>query len=381
MAGKIIAILDPRSQGNRTVYARLYDTAGSQVGGNIATTETGANTGIYIGDAPGALATGKYSLVFYRQRAGNDSLYASSDFYWDAATSSEITESEHNYITTTKARFDAILAAIAALNNLSAADITTEITNYGTATTSDVTAQTTALTTEHDTTQASIAALNNLSQAQVATAVQGLGLASAADLSLGIAAILSEINDGVTLTAAERSTLAASLEAAILDDVDGTAVLAGIATAVENAIGNDGDGNATLAAFQGAVTAALNNYDPPTKAELDAAESTILAAIPSPSDATAANQSAILSAVSSLAGTAATAANQASISSAIAALTNGLTSAQATELTRVLDLLEADEDFSQNTVLKYFKGTTTKLLEKTVSGGDPITQVTFVDAP
>jgi hypothetical protein len=140
---------------------------------------------------------------------------------------------------------DAVLAAIAALNNLSQANIRTAI-GLGSANLDTQLADlptnselSTALASADDAVLAAIAALNNLSIANVRTAV---GLASA-NLDTQLDALP---------TAAELSTALAAA-----DD----AVLAAIAAL----------NNLSSAQAETAAAAALTAYDPPTKAELDTA--------------------------------------------------------------------------------------------------------------
>jgi len=67
----------------------------------------------------------------------------------------------------------------------------------------------------------------------------------------------SQAGDAMALTPAERTTTAAVLEAAILDEGDATALLAAIAAKVEEFLINEGDATATIAAIATACNAAV----------------------------------------------------------------------------------------------------------------------------
>lgn len=93
------------------------------------------------------------------------------------------------------------------------------------------------------------------------TAIQ-TGLATPTNITAATGIVLSatqgsyapaKAGDAMALTSGERSTLAAVLEAAILNEGDATALLAAIAAKVEEFLINDGDATATLAAIAAAV--------------------------------------------------------------------------------------------------------------------------------
>lgn len=118
------------------------------------------------------------------------------------------------------------------------------------------------LTTQGDTNEAAVAALNDLSQADIRTAV---GLA-AANLDTQLGGLLTLANDTNTDT---MDLLADVADIQGIGFSSGTHSLVKVFSAIDTL--NDLDSTAVEAA----ATAALNAYDPPTKAELDTAESNI----------------------------------------------------------------------------------------------------------
>lgn len=115
----------------------------------------------------------------------------------------------------------------------------------------------------------------------VATAVWGAGTRTLSAFAFtpslhedyDAAKTAAQAGDAMTLTSGERSTLAAAIEAAILDEGDATALLAAIAAKVEEFLINDGDATATLAAIATAIRTELAVE----LARIDAAISTRLA--------------------------------------------------------------------------------------------------------
>ena len=191
-----------------------------------------------------------------------------------------------------------------------------------------------------------------LTQADVVTALGTYGAATATDVSNAETNILAAIP-----TAA---AIAVQVEAALINDADGQTALAAIAQAVETAIGNETDGNATIAAFQGAVTAALVANGIATGAEVTACCDDIQADIAALNNL---SQADINSALVSF-----------DVATATDVTTNaGLTPGQAAILTLLRDIAEADEIYTNTTAQKLLKGTSTVLVDKTVTTATPCT--------
>lgn len=105
----------------------------------------------------------------------------------------------------------AIQTDIAALENLSAADVLAQITSYGTATTTDVTAVSTLIN-----------ALNNLSVSEITAAIAAYDAATGTELASAVTTILNAIGGGGGgLTAAQDATLTLIKDIAEADEVYG----------------------------------------------------------------------------------------------------------------------------------------------------------------
>lgn len=109
----------------------------------------------------------------------------------------------------------------------------------------------------------------------------------------------------------------AQIEAALLNDGDGQALLAAISANVEAAFNNETDGSPTLAGIQGVVSSALSAYGAATSANVLAS--------------------------------------------------SGLLPAQMIMLTLIRDILEADEVYTPTSAQKRLKGTATVLVDKVVT--------------
>jgi hypothetical protein len=84
----------------------------------------------------------------------------------------------------------------------------------------------------------------------------------------------AQAGDAMTLTSGERTTLANTLEAAILNEGDATALLAAIAAKVEEFLINEGDATATIAAIATACNAAIAAGTVGTSSAVAAAQAT-----------------------------------------------------------------------------------------------------------
>ena len=211
--------------------ARIFDDAGAQVGAVIAAAYVGAGTNSYTVAVPVALPDGFYSWAGYR--TSNGRLRSNGEFYWDNATqciidteeveltsadvqiataaaivaadlvnqtdldaaeativtntdaeilalgtaiNNSIVISEANIIANTDAEAAIIVAVIAALNDISAADIQAELVTYDGATQADLDACCNLI-------QADIAALNDLSSVDIAAALTAFDVATVADIT------------------------------------------------------------------------------------------------------------------------------------------------------------------------------------------------------
>lgn len=147
------------------------------------------------------------------------------------------------------------------------------------------------------------------------------------------------------------------------------------------------------AAIQSAAAAALTAYDPPTRAELTADKAEVLLAInglPAPSNATLANQQAILTAVGALPqskeGYSLSAAGVTAVQSGLATPTDvtvtvdgGFTASDRTLITDTNKQVKADEVKTATTYQRKEAGTETVILNKTIDiQGD---NVTVTNAP
>lgn len=84
MASELQLYADPAVQSGLTVIARVYNTAGAQVGADVSCPEVGS-LAIYIGNMPVAPA-GEYAVRFF---SGTDCL-AQSELYWDGSAEHSI---------------------------------------------------------------------------------------------------------------------------------------------------------------------------------------------------------------------------------------------------------------------------------------------------
>lgn len=109
MADELQYYGNPSNQTGLTVVARVYTAAGAQVGGDIACSEVGS-LGIYIGDMPGAGA-GLYGVRFF----SGSTLLGQGTISWDGS------EEIHPHD---------IAADIAALNDISTAEVAAELATY-----------------------------------------------------------------------------------------------------------------------------------------------------------------------------------------------------------------------------------------------------------
>ena len=206
-----------------TLEAAIYANNWVQQGSNIALTETGAGTGLYVGSVPGApaIADGVYQVLFIDTIGPPvDRVIGRGLLYWtalaedreavqsvladvladtsaieplvtanlDATVSSRATPAD---IAASEA---VILAAIASLNDLSQADVQAALTAQGYTTARAIlldfldvavsSRSTPAQITASETNiLAAIAALNNISVADILTAVLGSGNTVDAELS------------------------------------------------------------------------------------------------------------------------------------------------------------------------------------------------------
>ncbi|MEL6859296.1 MAG: hypothetical protein AAFO74_12995 [Pseudomonadota bacterium] len=95
----------PSTQSGLTVIARVYDNTGTQVGSDVSTTESGS-LAIYTGDMPTASA-GQYGVRFFQ--SGQTDPLGTSYIDWDG--SAEVT------LATIAAQAASILSAVNGLNN------------------------------------------------------------------------------------------------------------------------------------------------------------------------------------------------------------------------------------------------------------------------
>lgn len=292
-------------------FFNISDENGAQVGGSLPATFAGGETRKYTVDVPAALPTGYYTFSMHRD--SNNALRAQGEFWWDNADQCLLSSGEYNYLVNSNARFDQLDAAQALLQQ----DTTTII------------AELTAAVTARD---------------AILAAITGLTIPT-----------LTQITTGV--------------ESALLDDTDGQAFRESFAATIEAALANEADGNATIAAFQGAVTAALTNYDAAAVSDLTTAETNLTTLLNGLNNLSAADIAAEINNYDAATGSELTQAVTDILSQ------SGLTPVQEVVLTRVLNLLEADEAYTATggtgTVQKLLKGTNTVLFTKDVTTSTP----------
>ncbi|MEL6361717.1 MAG: hypothetical protein AAFR21_11585 [Pseudomonadota bacterium] len=171
------------AQTGLTVVARVYTDAGAQVGGDVACPEVGSSA-IYIGDMPAAVS-GTYAVRF----VSDGEVVGAGVIEWDGTQEvtgndiiAETQQSEADVIAALPSVAGlATSAEIAALNDLSTADIAAELATYDAPTKAELDAAEAniiASASGGDATAASqttiinaIAALNDLSSADVTAAL------------------------------------------------------------------------------------------------------------------------------------------------------------------------------------------------------------------
>ena len=164
--------------------------------------------------------------------------------------------------------------------------------------------------------------------------------AAAVQASATAALVAYDPPTNAELTATQAAVIAAitalpsvaQIEAALLNDGDGQALLAAISASMEAAINDDTDGSPTLAGIQAVVAAALAAYGAATVGNVTSSA--------------------------------------------------GLTPAQQTMLTFIRDVSEADESYTPGTAQKLIKGTATVLVDKVVTSNTECTvNTTLIGAP
>jgi hypothetical protein len=293
MANEINIQLDPFLETGLTLVAKVFNKTGTQQGSDVSLTET--STGFYSGDfAVSGLADGDYIVKFQ----------TATEFY--GAGELKVKDGAE-VIVPTKAELDAAQSSIegniAALNNISTADIRTELSTE--LSNLDVAVSTRLANVDY-------IAPDNSGIAAIQAITDQISFTSG-----NVNAIANTVADktGYTLTTADKEAIATVVEASLLDENDGQKIL----EAIVNAIGNQNIDEialvaairadleraggsidalpllseiesstvlakeATLAALndidtaqvQTAAAAALTAYDAPTKAELDTAQTSI----------------------------------------------------------------------------------------------------------
>ena len=196
----------PSTQSGLTVIARVYDNTGTQVGSDVSTTESGS-LAIYTGDMPTASA-GQYGVRFFE--SGQTDPLGTSYIDWDG--SAEVT------LATIAAQAASILSAVNGLNDFDPSnDTVARVTLVDTTTVNtDMRGTDGANTTAPDNTSISaiLADTNELqtNQGNFATAT---GFATPGDVP----------------TASEN---AIAVENALLNELDGRAVIDAIVQAIGN---------------------------------------------------------------------------------------------------------------------------------------------------
>jgi len=240
------------TQTGLTVTAQVYDTAGAQVGADVACAEVGSSS-IYIGDMPTASA-GSYGVRFF----ASSEVIGFGEIEWDG--SAEVTER------ITKAAVDTkpTLADMEASSPLTTvADVSGLATSASIAALNDFDPDndTVARVTLVDTTT------TNTDMRGTDGAVTSAGDATAAQQTAILSAI-SALNDLSAADVTGAVPTVAQIEAALLDDGDGQALLAAIATAIGN---QNVDEIALVAAIRADLERAGGSLDNlPTLAEMEA---------------------------------------------------------------------------------------------------------------
>lgn len=292
-------------------FFNISDENGAQVGASLPATFSGGTTRKYIVSVPATLSTGYYTFSMHRD--SNNALRAQGEFWWDNVDQCLLSSGEYNHLVNSNARFDQLDAAQASLQQ----DTTTIIAGL------------TAAVTARD---------------AILAAITGLTIPT-----------LTQITTGV--------------ESALLDDTDGQAFRESFAATIEAALSNEADGNATIAAFQGAVTAALNAYDVTAVSDLTTAEANLTTLLNGLNNLSTADIATEINNYDAATG--------AELTQAVTDILSqsGLTPVQEVVLTRVLNLLEADENYTATggtgTVQKLLKGTNTVLFAKDVTTSTP----------
>ena len=190
-------------QAGKTLEAAIYANGWTQQGANIALTETGIGSGLYVGSVPGvpAIANGVYQVLFIDTIGPpvND-VVGRGPLYW--ASNVEDREAVQSVL-------DTVLADTAAMEPLVTANLDATVSSR--ATPADIAAS-------EATILAAIAALNNLSQADVQAALtaQGYTTARAALLDFLDAAITSRAAPGAAMDLVGPAFL--TIQASILSD-------------------------------------------------------------------------------------------------------------------------------------------------------------------
>ena len=419
VANELQYYANPDTDTGQSITAKVYDDAAAQVGSDVACSEVGS-LAIYQGDMPTASA-GVYTVRFFE----SSSFVAQGTIEWDGSV--EITGvSLNDKIDDTLID---VITAITDLNNFDPAndivarvtlvDTTTDVTNGGGATLneSDIHAALTSFTGK-DGYKADISSLE--SRAEADAHYQNL---------------ITEHSDTQTQIASLNDVTTAEIEAALLDENDGSQIL----NAIVNAIGNQNvdeialvsairsdlerangtldridNASVDLTPVQDAITA-LNDFDPAndTVARVTLVDTTTTNTDMRGTDnaATAtrldelvddlvddhtATQNAIaaLNDLSSQDVTDALIALDVVINTDLSdAITDlethidenaGLNAEQASMLTFIRDLAEADESYTAYRATKFLKGTSTILLDKDVDSTtvvDVTTTVTEYETP
>ncbi len=303
------------SQTGLTLVARVYDESGSQVGSDVSLSESGS-LAIYRGDMPTASA-GIYGVRVFNSA----SLLGQGVIEWDGTQ--EVSRNLDAAVST-RSTFDPTSDAVAQVTLVDTTTTNTDMRGTDGANTvapstpGDVSSAQSAI-------QSDISALNDLSAAQVNaevdTALADYDGPTKAELDAAESAIIAalpgtapsaadiyaEFISGTNEDAfkADVSGLATSTEIGALNDVSAADVYAeftsgtnedafkadvsALATSVEISALND----LSAAQVNAEVDTALTDYDGPTKAELDAAESAIIAAIPGTAPSAAAIAAAV----------------------------------------------------------------------------------------
>ena len=361
MANELQYYANPDTDTGQSITAKVYDDAAAQVGSDVACSEVGS-LAIYQGDMPTASA-GVYTVRFFE----SSSFVAQGTIEWDGSV--EITGVSLND-KIDDALID-VVTAITDLNNFDPAndtvarvtlvDTTTDLTNSGTTTLneSDIHAALTSYTdkdgykadistlesraeadahyqnliTEHSDTQTQIANLNDVTTAEIEAALLDENDGSQI-LNAIVGAIGNQNVDEIALVSAIRSDLERT--SGTLDRIDNASV---DLTPVQDAI------TALNDLSSGDIATALTDYDAPKVLDLDAIQSEIETHI---------DENA------------------------------GLNAEQSSMLTFIRDLAEADESYTADRATKFLKGTSTILLDKDVDSTtvvDVTTTVTEYEAP